>query len=168
MDDDFVEPGSGTADTETKPQTFGQAFKAARAAGDKTFTWQGKKYTTEMSGGAKPAAKAAAPAPAPAPQRVEVVGKRAKAEPAKESSGLPTAAERFSEIRKKLSDAEAENVRKRNERAEASKKSMSDFMTGVKRRLGTQAMREEAGFAKGGTVRGGGCEQRGKTKGRFV
>lgn len=26
----------------------------------------------------------------------------------------------------------------------------------------------EAGYAKGGSVRGGGCEQRGKTKGRFV
>ena len=26
----------------------------------------------------------------------------------------------------------------------------------------------QAGYAKGGKVRGGGCEQRGKTKGRFV
>ena len=26
----------------------------------------------------------------------------------------------------------------------------------------------QAGYAKGGSVRGGGCEQRGKTKGRFV
>lgn len=29
--------------------TFGQAFKAARSGGDKTFTWRGKKYTTEMA-----------------------------------------------------------------------------------------------------------------------
>jgi hypothetical protein len=109
----------------------------------------------------KPAVKAAAPAkPVPAPEPP-----KAKAE---EYKGLPTAAERFSEIRKKISDAEAENVRKRNERAESSKKSFGDFMKGVKRRFGTQAMREEASYAKGGSVRGGGCEQRGKTRGKFV
>jgi hypothetical protein len=119
----------------------------------------------------KPVAKAAAPAK-PAPAAAEPP--KAKSEGYK---GLPTAAERFSEIRKKLSDAEAENVRKRNERAESSKKSFGDFMKGVKRRFGTQAMRDEAnmksggsvkGYTKGGSVRGGGCEQRGKTKGRFV
>ena len=32
-----------------KPLTFGQAFKAARKAGDGTFTWRGKKYTTELA-----------------------------------------------------------------------------------------------------------------------
>jgi hypothetical protein len=103
----------------------------------------------------KPVAKAAAPSPAPA---------KAKSG---EYTGLPTAAERVSEIRKRLSEAEAENVRKRNERAEESKKSLSGFMRGLKRRFGTQAMREEAsqGYAKGGSVRGGGCEQRGHTKG---
>ena len=28
---------------------FGKAFREARAAGDKTFTFNGKKYTTEMA-----------------------------------------------------------------------------------------------------------------------
>jgi len=28
---------------------FGKAFRAARASGDKTFTFKGKKYTTEMA-----------------------------------------------------------------------------------------------------------------------
>jgi hypothetical protein len=37
-----------------KKQSFGQAFAAARKAGDKTFMFGGKKYTTEL---AKPAAK---------------------------------------------------------------------------------------------------------------
>ena len=35
--------------------TFGSAFKAARSAGDKTFMWKGKKYTTDL---AKPTVKA--------------------------------------------------------------------------------------------------------------
>ena len=104
------------------------------------------------------ASKAAAPAPSPAPAPA-----KAKSE---EYTGLPTAAERMAQIRKRLAEAEAENVRKRNERAEASKKSFSDFMTGVKRRFGTQAMREEASksYAKGGAVKGAGCEQRGLRK----
>lgn len=53
-----------------KPQApasgkFGDAFRAARAAGDKTFTWQGKSYTTKMAGesSAKAAPKAGAGAP---------------------------------------------------------------------------------------------------------
>lgn len=51
----------GWTDTEdaapAKKQSFKEAFAAARGAGDKTFEWNGKKFTTEM---AKP--KAAAPA----------------------------------------------------------------------------------------------------------
>jgi hypothetical protein len=37
-----------------KKQSFSEAFREARAAGDKTFEWNGKKYGTEL---AKPAAK---------------------------------------------------------------------------------------------------------------
>ena len=48
-----------------KSKGFKEAFRDARSAGDKSFTWQGKKYTTELAA-AKP--KAAAPAPAPAPK----------------------------------------------------------------------------------------------------
>ena len=44
-------------EAETK-KTFKQAFAAARGAGDKTFEWNGKKYTTEMASGAsKPTTK---------------------------------------------------------------------------------------------------------------
>lgn len=50
-----------------KSKGFKEAFRDARSAGDKSFTWQGKKYTTEMAG-AKPKAAAPAPAPAPAPK----------------------------------------------------------------------------------------------------
>ena len=48
-------------EAETK-KTFKQAFAAARGAGDKTFEWNGKKYTTELA-----SEKKAAPAPAAAP-----------------------------------------------------------------------------------------------------
>jgi hypothetical protein len=36
--------------------SFKDAFRAARKAGQDTFTWQGKKYTTEMAGSSKPSA----------------------------------------------------------------------------------------------------------------
>jgi hypothetical protein len=39
---------------DTKPKNFRQAFAAARRAGDKTFMFGGKKFTTEL---AKPAAR---------------------------------------------------------------------------------------------------------------
>ena len=58
---DFYEAGSGPEMGEDtgmsekepeapKPSTFKEAFAAARKAGDKTFTFDGKKFTTEMAG----------------------------------------------------------------------------------------------------------------------
>ena len=55
-----------------KKQSFGQAFAAARKAGDKTFMFGGKKYTTELKEEVKKPAKAE-------PAKAEP----AKAEPAK-------------------------------------------------------------------------------------
>ena len=43
---------SGTGEYAPEPaktQTFKEAFASARRAGDKTFEWNGKKYTTEMA-----------------------------------------------------------------------------------------------------------------------
>lgn len=55
---------------ESKPaaggSSFGAAFAAARKAGDKTFTWKGKSFTTEMAGEKKAAPARSAPAKAPA------------------------------------------------------------------------------------------------------
>lgn len=57
--------------------SFKDAFKAARKAGEGTFTWQGKKYTTEMAGEKKaaPADKPAVPA-APKVETPSVSGPR--------------------------------------------------------------------------------------------
>jgi hypothetical protein len=47
-------------------KSFSQAFRDARAEGKDTFTWNGKKYTTEMAGAKKPAAEEASfESPAP-------------------------------------------------------------------------------------------------------
>jgi hypothetical protein len=53
---DDVDPFSGARDEEgeikrEKPKkSFGQAFAEARRAGEKTFMFNGKKYTTELKG----------------------------------------------------------------------------------------------------------------------
>jgi len=44
---------SGVARIAPPKESFSQAFAAARKAGDKVFTFNGKKYTTEMKGEAK-------------------------------------------------------------------------------------------------------------------
>lgn len=63
----YAESGSGGG-----TNSFKDAFKAARKAGQGTFTWQGKKYTTEMAGEKKAAPAAAAkPADKPAAPKVE-------------------------------------------------------------------------------------------------
>jgi len=49
-----AKPASGSA----APASFGASFAAARKAGDKTFTWKGKSFTTEVAG-----EKKSAPAP---------------------------------------------------------------------------------------------------------
>jgi len=54
------------------PTSFGAAFKAARASGDKTFTYNGKLYTTELASAKKsptPAGSSAAPSRVLMPNR---------------------------------------------------------------------------------------------------
>lgn len=41
----------------SKAMSFGEAFKAARAAGDSKFDWGGKSYTTEMAAPGGPGRK---------------------------------------------------------------------------------------------------------------
>lgn len=54
--------------TVTKKQSFKEAFAENRKAGNKTFEWEGKKYTTEMAGEKKATPKTeAAPKPAAKP-----------------------------------------------------------------------------------------------------
>lgn len=57
-----------------KAQTFGEAFKAARAKGEKNFTWFGKSYAAKMAGegGSKAATPKAATPKAATPKAPEV------------------------------------------------------------------------------------------------
>ena len=79
-----------------KPKGFKDAFREARSAGDKTFTWQGKKYTTEMAG-SKTAPPSGTPGGAYRGQRAEALAPKASSsdipkgkESAPESTGEDT------------------------------------------------------------------------------
>ena len=65
--EDTTDIAPKAAPAPAKKMSFKEAFASARKGGDKTFEWQGKKYTTELAKpkAAAPAPKAAAPAPKP-------------------------------------------------------------------------------------------------------
>ena len=64
---DTDDSGPSRSAAAPKSMSFKEAFASARKGGDKSFEWQGKKYTTELAKpkAAAPAPKAAAPAPKP-------------------------------------------------------------------------------------------------------
>lgn len=62
-----------------KSKGFKEAFRDARSAGDKSFTWQGKKYTTEMAG-SKTVPPSGTPGGAYRGQRSEMPTRAASAE----------------------------------------------------------------------------------------
>lgn len=235
-----------------KPKGFKDAFREARSAGDKTFTWQGKKYTTEMAGSKPSSSSAPSPAPSPAKASSSDIpkGKESAPESTGEDTsgpsnldrillGIPVAgagiagAAKLAQMRKakqaadtaktareaasKFASPQARQVTSDTGRKFGPKAEMEaaeSTMRGAVGRRDIQAKRAAAesargraetmernkpvlqatpkkasprsrtrdedvdyelrakggriGYAKGGSIRGGGCEQRGKTKGRFV
>jgi hypothetical protein len=130
----------------TKAMSFKEAFASARGAGDKTFEWQGKKYTTEL----------ASPKPAKAAE--------SESKPVKAAAKYETPYDRMNRVNRE--EAAAKKVAKANEpapkRSGYSVPKSSEFtgMGGMK-------------FAGGGKVssaskRADGCATKGKTKGTMI
>lgn len=176
-----------------KPKSFKEAFAEARRDGDKTFTWQGKKYTTDVAGGAS---KAAAPAPSPAPasdsdvlrlgatakriskdDETKSVSERMKAARERARAGGTSTDERSVTERmggsERTGSSTGTDTRSVAERARAARESARSGGSGTDTRSVSERVRSALGFAKGGSVssassRGDGCAQRGKTKGRYI
>ena len=142
-----------------KGQSFASAFREARGAGDKTFFWNGKKYNTDLA-----PAKAVPPAGepggayrsrrAPSDEDTGREGRRQAVKPV-EATGEPGGASRGEGRGYKLSDVERPGTRVRYDNEDTSDMTY--------KRGGSVK-----GYAKGGSVRGDGICQRGKTKGRMV
>lgn len=153
---------------EEKPMTFKEAFASARKAGDGTFTWQGKKYTTELASEKKASApKAEAPRSAP---RVEAP----KATPAKsaESSAGPRVgrAGQASAMGSAMREPDQEKMDMANLKRIKQREDMSNIP--LLRAIRAIRERGESGppaYAKGGKVgsaskRADGIATKGKTK----
>jgi hypothetical protein len=86
LDDAVSKIGAKTKQGLSDSGNFGSAFKAARAAGDKTFTWRGKSYATKTAGD-KPSAPAKRAAPAAKPAAPKVAAAAPAKSPAPRSMG---------------------------------------------------------------------------------
>lgn len=189
MQETEKEAAPAPAPAPARAQTFKEAFASARRAGDRTFEWQGKKYTTEMAGAKKPAAPAAsAPAPsasrsvspAPTPSRAE-----AKSELERESRrGTPPAKGVYDTSRDPLlakfrkATEEREELARQRKETDAESARIAKRGTPVSRdrdpymgRTAEQRMKDLRGYAQGGKVtassRADGIAKRGKTKGKI-
>lgn len=156
-----MEEGSGgygaLSETESeKPKTFKEAFSEARSAGDKTFTFGGKKYTTETAG-----AKSSAP-----------VSGRPRGESGPTSTTRQMADRSAAEAMNARAASERRAAAARSAEAEGARESRRATPSGTAPKRGVistaglnpKTMMPERGFAKGGSIDG--CAQRGKTKGK--
>jgi hypothetical protein len=119
------------------------------------------------------------------PQRIEVTGKRIpkddetksvseRMKAARERARMGGTATDERSVTERMGGSERKgsatstDTRSLADRAKAMRESARSSSTGTDTRSVSERIRGALGFAKGGSVRGGGCEQRGKTKGRFV
>jgi hypothetical protein len=142
-----------------KKQTFGQAFAAARRAGKKTFTHNGKSFTTETKDDVKKRDDA---------KKRDAVKKRDDADFAKEAARDKTTRavagdsdnrQRDAEDRRRLAPIAAQGQRDRQRDAEDRRRlapiaaqGQRDSMASGSRRAAA-AKRKVSGLAKGGSVR---------------
>lgn len=174
-----AEPKGVNVDTPAaKKQTFSQAFAAARRAGDKTFTFNGKSFSTKMASD-KPKA-AASPA-----ERVGPTKARAANLPPMPKAEAPKPAAKSAPARTEMQRNTASNVAANRERLEARAKANRERMEAQRKAKSgeskpmfgrnpagktSEEFRKEKGFAKGGTVsaRADGIAKRGKTKCKII
>ena len=138
--------------------TFGKAFREARALGDKTFTFNGKKYTTDL---AKPKAST-------------------KSELGEEM-GVPMTRDESASARRSLGPNPAEEAKMDKLNSSYGSRSSSKLSDVVKPGTNTNYENKDElsdmsmkrggkvkKMAHGGVTRADGIAQRGKTKGRMV
>jgi len=182
-----VDPFSGARDEEgnIKRGSFKEAFAAARKAGDKTFTFNGKKYTTELKGAKKASSRdAEVPSPMSQTSPASMTGKerasemaRIQARGGKDRMGESAAGrvmQRLTASENEPATAPAPAPAPAPSRATPSFASLG----GMTMREKMAAMRGQ-GMKKGGSVkakpkmssaskRADGCAMKGKTRGRMV
>ena len=166
-----------------KPKTFKEAFAEARAAGDKTFTWNGKKYTTEVAGSKAPSpvsrTSSSAPAPAPASRAASSASSEDEYSGRARLQKMFGTAEGRANVKPDIKASDIAAAKKAGMEREARNRAdlFGPATTTLKKigaRMGPQSMRDQLkaeGYAKGGMTaskRADGIAQRGKTRGTIV
>jgi hypothetical protein len=141
-----------------KKQSFKEAFASARGAGDKTFEWNGKKYTTEMAS-SKPA-------------KVTDTGD----ETSRLTARMPKPALKYQSLQDR--EIEAESKRRAEGRTFYGTNKMKMPEREERKPLALKSTKSESGytgmgslkFSKGGSTasrRADGIAQKGKTRGKI-
>jgi hypothetical protein len=162
-----------------KNASFKQAFAAARKAGDKTFNWKGKKYTTELAKEKTIGKERTKSVPEPQKPRENELLKIARDKMFKdrlEASDKPLEGvypELLMIPAGRLAKAAGEALAARRGTKVAEEVVRKEPRLGIPRPIVRAPERVEPTFKKGGSVnsgaskRGDGIAQRGKTKGRI-
>ena len=168
VEDDTDAEGYGTKieRIESKPQTFKQAFAAARANGEKTFPWNGKRYTTELAKPKTPGEKSVAAWETAMAYRDASNASKNKPGPSARGSTQGRRIGRMylsDDTARKFGSAMAPGS-KEPERDTTYDKFGKTMASGYR---GGGSINQKGGSMRG-YARGGGIESRGKTKGTMV
>jgi hypothetical protein len=156
---------------EEKSETFKEAFAKARRAGDKTFDWKGKTYSTKAAGESKSETKPTAPA-----ERKSAASTESK--PATRTTSFPpgSLAGKIARSQGAASDFPEPTNSSVGEKSARQRQETMDMFSRMgkkfQRYMGTQETRDRLkaeGYAKGGMTaskRADGIAQRGKTRGK--
>jgi hypothetical protein len=161
---------------EPKKQSFAQAFAAARKAGDKTFMFNGKSFSTKMaSDKPKAAATTVARTAAADMGRVGPTKARAAAMPAAPKAEAPKPAAKESPVKTEMRRNTASNAAANRERMEEQRKAREERKKKSEeskplfgRNPAGKTPAEVRKMAKGGSVKGAGIEKRGMRKCKIV
>jgi hypothetical protein len=160
-----------------KLSNFGAAFNAARKAGDKTFTFKGKQYTTEV---AKPKAKPAEKGPDKATLD-RIAAKQRDEDKGPDKATLDRIDRKAKEEAKGPSEADIKRMEKKFDTkkdrpgseviAEKQEKAQPKMQGAYREAFGN--IKKALGFKSGGSVssaskRADGCAKRGRTKCKMV
>jgi len=175
----YAEPQKSvkTEEGPQKRQSFAEAFKDARTSGDSTFTWNGKKYSTEM---AKPAAKSVAKPAAAAPKRsIFDVSKNTSDFFRRDNSnwnrfakgGMTKGVEKQLPTSKQMGALGMKSGGMKESKAMVGKEVAFMKKKGAPKSMIRHEAAEMGAMKKGGMAkyaRGGGIESKGKTKGTII
>ena len=158
-----------------KKQTFSQAFAAARKAGDKTFMFGGKKFSTARADDKK--ATPATPSLSASKQRdLDKTESRRAAQENMRAIAASRAKKRDDEDQRRLTEA-ADKMKAAKSTSTGRDKMANESRLATRRTrdfedMKKSAQRESGPFKEGGKVKkyakGGGIEVRGKTKCKII